>query len=210
MAFACLASGASWAQKNAKSAGKPAEKAADVPLDPQAAVQMANDYLNATRLMTADFIQVGADGREAEGKLYVVKPGRMRFEYALPATMEIIADGAQVAIRDRKLQSQQLYFINETPLKFLLKANIDLARDVKLTNVVSNERNVDITIEDKSTFGGVSTIKLQFDRKDFSLRQWRVTDPQGYQTQVSLHNVDVDSVPDMALFKIPPTSFWPH
>lgn len=210
IAWTCLSGGAALAQKNAKSAAKPAEKAVDAPLDPQIAVQMANDYLNSVRVMTADFIQVGADGREAEGKLSILKPGRLRFEYAMPATMEIIADGAQVAIRDRKLQSQQLYFINETPLKFLLKNNIDLARDVKVTDVASNERNVDITIEDKSTFGGVSTIKLQFDRKDFSLQKWRVTDPQGYQTQVSLHNIDVQSVPDMNQFRIPPTSFWPH
>ena len=65
---------------------------------PQVAIQMANDYFNAYQFMTADFVQIGADGRRSEGKLYVSKPGRLRFEYAQPATMEIIADGVTVAI----------------------------------------------------------------------------------------------------------------
>ena len=44
---------------------KPAdsEKAAVEAIDPQQAVQFANDYFNAAQVMTADFIQTGADGR---------------------------------------------------------------------------------------------------------------------------------------------------
>ncbi len=203
------------AQKHPKPGDKPAKTAPDVvaaqsaPLEPQLAIQMANDYFNTARVMTADFVQIGADGRRSEGKLYVVKPGRLRFEYAMPATMEIIADGVSVAIRDRKLKSQQLYFISQTPLKFLLQDKINLAKDVKVTNVSSTDKSVIITIEDKSTFGGTSTIKLDFDRKDFTLQKWQVTDPQGYDTLVSLHNIDLATVPDLKLFRIPPTSLWP-
>ncbi|MCI4680927.1 outer membrane lipoprotein carrier protein LolA [Rhodoblastus acidophilus] len=180
-----------------------------VPLDPQLAIQMANDYFNAAHVMTADFVQVGADGRRSEGKLYVLKPGRLRFEYALPATMEIIADGVSVAIRDRKLQTQQLYFISQTPLKFLLKDKLHLSKDVKVTGVTSNDKSTIITIEDDSTFGGTSIIKLNFDRRNFTLQQWEVTDPQGYETLVTLHNVDLKTTPDPKLFRIPPTNFWP-
>lgn len=194
-----------------KSAAKLADpaKAAPETLDPQAAVEKANDYFNAAQVMTADFVQIGADGRRSEGKLYVLKPGRLRFEYAMPATMEIIADGVSVAIRDRKLQTQQLYFISQTPLKFLLKDQLNLNKDVKITGVTADPKSTTITIEDSSTFGGASTIKLNFDRKDFALQQWEVTDPQGYQTLVTLHNVDLKSVPDRNLFRIPATSFWP-
>jgi outer membrane lipoprotein-sorting protein len=178
-------------------------------LDPQVAIQMANDYFNSAHVMTADFVQTGADGRQSEGKLYVLKPGRLRFEYALPATMEIIADGVSVAIRDRKLKTQQLYFISQTPLKFLLKDQLNLKRDVKVTGVTSNDNSTIITLEDNSTFGGTSTIKLNFDRKEFALQQWEVTDPQGFQTVVALHNIDLKTVPNRNLFSIPPTTFWP-
>jgi outer membrane lipoprotein-sorting protein len=214
LAASTLISGA-FAQKLPAPEKKPAAKSAEVsksasePIDSQTAVQMANDYFNAAQVMTADFVQVGADGRRSEGRLYVLKPGRLRFEYALPATMEIIADGVSVAIRDRKLQTQQLYFINQTPLKFLLKDELNLKKDVKITGVSSDPKSTTITIEDSATFGGSSTIRLNFDRKAFALQQWEVTDPQGYQTLVTLHNIDLKSVPDRSLFRIPPTSFWP-
>ena len=166
--------------------------AASGKVTPDAAIDRANAYLNSATNLIADFVQVGADGRRSEGKLYVRRPGRLRFEYAQPATLEIVADGTSVAIRDRKLATNDMYFISQTPLKFLLKERIDLRRDVKILGV----------IEDKATFGGTSLIKLIFDPKTFELKQWHVTDPQGYETLVSLFNVDLAQAPDSSLFKI--------
>ncbi len=189
---------------------KLAAKTEAAQLDPDVAVQMADDYFNGARTMTADFVQTGQDGRRAEGKLYVVRPGRMRFEYAQPATMEIIADGVSVAIRDRKLKTQELYFIEQTPLKFLLKSELNLKKDVKVTDVSTVKDKTVITVEDASTFGGTSTIRLYFDAKNFSLSQWAVKDPQGYETLVTLHNIDLSTVPNMNLFRIPNESFFPN
>lgn len=185
---------------SAKSA-KPPASAADK-IAPDTAVERANAYLNSASNLIADFVQVGADGRRSEGKLYVRRPGRLRFEYAQPAALEIVADGTSVAIRDRKLATQDMYFINQTPLKFLLKERIDLRRDVKILGVSENKSGVVISIEDKATFGGTSLIKLIFDPKTFALKQWHVTDPQGYETLVSLFNTDLAQVPDSALFRI--------
>lgn len=181
----------------AKSAATPAE-----PIAPDVAIQKATAYLNSATSFVADFVQIGADGRRAEGKLYVQRPGRLRFEYAQPATLEIIADGTSVSIRDRKLSTQDMYFISQTPLKFLLKEKIDLRKDVKILDVGSDRKGAVITVEDKATFGGTSRIKLIFDPKTFALKQWQVTDPQGYETLVSLFNVDLNQSPDSSLFKI--------
>jgi len=172
------------------------------PLTRDEAIKRAEASLNSSPVMTADFVQIGGDGRRAEGKLYVHKVGRMRFEYAQPATMEVVSDGVQVAVRDRKLNTQDLYFINQTPLKFLLNEKVDLQKDVKLVDVVIDDAGASISIEDKATFGGTSKIKLIFDSKTFDLKQWQVSDPQGYETLVSLFNIDRSSAPDANLFKI--------
>nr|WP_255607986.1 outer-membrane lipoprotein carrier protein LolA [Methylosinus sp. Sm6] len=172
------------------------------PLDRAEAIQRAEASLNASPVMTADFVQIGGDGRRAEGKLFIHKVGRMRFEYAQPATMEVVSDGVTVAVRDRKLNTQDLYFIAQTPLKFLLNEKIDLEKDVKLLDVVTDDAGTAISIEDKATLGGTSKIKLLFDSKTFQLKQWQVTDPQGYETLVSLFNIDRDSSPDPKLFKV--------
>ena len=171
-------------------------------LSPEAIIQRANAYLNGANSFVADFVQTGADARRSEGKLYVQRPGRMRFEYAAPATLEIVADGTSVAIRDRKLATQDMYFLSQTPLKFLLKDKIDLRKDVRILDVTSDKKNAVISIEDKATFGGTSLIKLIFDPRTFVLKQWQVTDPQGYETLVSLFNIDVDQTQDPSLFRI--------
>ena len=181
---------------------KPGDTAKVEQLAPEVVIQKANEYLNSANSFVADFVQTGADGRRSEGKLYVVKPGRMRFEYAQPATLEIIADGTSVAIRDRKLATQDMYFISQTPLKFLLKDRIDLRKDVKILEAASDKKNAIVTVEDKATFGGTSVIRLIFDVKTFALKQWQVTDPQGYETLVSLFNIDLQEKPDPSLFKI--------
>ena len=186
--------------------GKPppvAERPAPfVPMDPATAVQKANAYFNAATSMTGDFVQIGPDGRRSEGKLFVQRPGRLRFEYAPPSTLEIVADGLSVAVHDRKTATKDIYFISQTPLKFLLKDQIDLTRDVKIIDVKSEPTAVTILVEDKATFGGTSQIRLVFDPAKFTLKQWQVTDPQGFDTVVSLFNIDLTKRPDPNLFQI--------
>jgi outer membrane lipoprotein-sorting protein len=199
------ASGAGDAAKAAAAvtaASAAAAAAPQKPLDRAEAIKRAEASLNGSPVLTADFVQIGGDGRRAEGRLFIHKVGRMRFEYAQPATMEVVSDGITVAVRDRKLNTQDLYFIAQTPLKFLLNEKIDLEKDVKLLDVVIDDAGAAITIEDKATLGGTSKIKLIFDTKSFELKQWQVSDPQGYETLVSLFNIDRDSAPDPKLFKI--------
>jgi outer membrane lipoprotein-sorting protein len=43
---------------------------------------------------------------------------------------------------------------------------------------------------------------LKFGAKDFKLRQWTVTDPQGYDTTVAVYNLDAGKKLDPALFQI--------
>jgi outer membrane lipoprotein-sorting protein len=172
------------------------------PFNPYTAIEKANAYFNNAATMVGDFVQVGADGRRSEGKLYVQRPGRLRFEYAQPASLEVVADGTKVAIRDRKLSTQDLYFIQQTPLKFLLKDKIDLAKDTKVLDVTNDPNNTTIIIEDGTTLGGTSKIRLMFDPATYQLKQWLVTDPQGYDTLVSLYNMDFKEKPDPSLFSI--------
>ena len=170
--------------------------------DAAALVQKANGWFNANATLVSDFSQVGADGRRTTGKLYVQKPGRLRFEYASPAPLEIIADGTSVAVRNKKLATQDEYFISQTPLKFLLKSDIDIARDTKILDVTQTASAISITIEDKATFGGTSRIKLIFDPQTNALKQWTVIDPQGFETLVTLANLDLKRKPGAELFKI--------
>lgn len=187
-----------------KSAGSKSSKPF-VPIAPAVAIKKANAYFNKTQTMIADFVQIGSDGRRAQGRLFIEKPGRMRFEYASPATLDIVADGTTVSVIDHKAGTMQQYFIWQTPLKFLVKKKIDLNHDVQVLNVTSTPSQVDILIKDKQAFGGPTKVKLIFDPKTFTLKQWQVTDPQGYQTLVSLFNQDYKTKPNPAVFQLYPS-----
>ncbi len=174
--------------------------------DADKAIRRANTFLSSASTMVGDFIQTGADGRRAEGKIYVQKPGKLRFEYAAPAALEVISDGSSVAVNDRRLKTQQTYSIGQTPLKFLLQDKIDLKGDTQILNVLNSPESTMILLDDRTTFGGTSRIRLIFDPVTYELRQWQVRDPQGYETLVTLYNVDLKQTPDPELFKILPPS----
>jgi outer membrane lipoprotein-sorting protein len=165
-------------------------------------IAKANDFLNTTRFMSADFVQIGPDGRRSEGLLVLLRPGRMLFRYKPPQKMEIVADGRSLEVRDQKLATQDLYLIGQTPLKFLLSDHIDLANDTKVKRVEMDGHAATIEIEDKATLGGTSDITLVFDPDTFELKHWTVVDPQGFRTLVSLFALDLVTKPDPAWFYI--------
>jgi outer membrane lipoprotein-sorting protein len=181
---------------------KPAKERPAPNLTTDEIVAKANDFLNATRFMSADFVQIGPDGKRTEGLLVLQRPGKMLFRYKPPAKLEIVADGRSVAVRDQKLGTQDLYLIGQTPLKFLLADHIDLAKDTKLKRVEIDGRAATIEIEDKATFGGKSDITLVFDPDTFELKQWTVIDPQGFRTLVSLFALDLVTKPDPQWFYV--------
>jgi outer membrane lipoprotein-sorting protein len=172
------------------------------PLSDKAAVERVNAHFNSFGVLSGDFVQTGPDGRRIAGKIYIQKPGRLRFDYAPPSRLEIIADGTSVAIRDRKLNTQDIYPLSQTPLKFLLNERIDLSKDTRVTSVSSKTDGIRVTVEDKSTLGGTSQITIDYDPKSDRLKQWTVIDPQGTRTIVSLANLDLSARPSAALFRI--------
>jgi outer membrane lipoprotein-sorting protein len=172
------------------------------PLTERGIIERANAYFTGMTTMVARFTQIGADGRRLGGTLFLQRPGRLRFDYDPPATMQVIADGSNVAVRDRKLATQDLYFISQTPLKFLLRERVNLGEDIRVTGVQNERDGVRIALEDRSTLGGTSRIMLYFDAQMDNLQQWRITDAQGFQTTVILNNVEKGRPIDQSAFKI--------
>ena len=174
-------------------------------VEPRTAPDLAqlNAYFNAIQGLEADFRQISPDGRAYRGVLHLLRPGRLRFDYAPPATLEVIADGRSVAIRDRRLDTMDTYFISQTPLKFLLAPRIDLARDMRVIDFRREGSLLALTLEDTNTFGGTSRIRLLFAEDPLGLLEWQVIDPQGLETQVILTNVNLEASPPLDLFVIP-------
>ncbi|WP_238119963.1 MULTISPECIES: LolA family protein [unclassified Xanthobacter] len=167
-----------------------------------AMVQRIMDYYNSVQSMTGTFTQIDPDGSRRTGDFYMQKPGRVRFQYDPPSPVELIANGQSVAVRDRKLNTQDITPLGQTPLRFLLAEHVDLANDPHVTGIFQDDRFVTVTMQEQVPMLGTYRLLIQFDTKTSALKQWVVTDPQGYDTQVTLANAQVNKRPDPSLFVI--------
>jgi len=168
----------------------------------RALAERVSAYLANVRTLSGNFVQVAPDGSKSDGEFYLQKPGRIRFDYNPPSPIELIADGSSVVVRDRKLATQDLYPLSQTPLRFLLADHIDLLRDTNLVGVYADDVFVTVVIEERQIIGGTHRLMIMFGAKDYQLRQWTVTDPQGYDTTVAVYNLNTTKQPDPSLFRI--------
>jgi outer membrane lipoprotein-sorting protein len=164
-------------------------------------------YLSSLQTLVGNFVQVGPDGSRTKGDFYIQKPGKVRFEYDDPSPIAIIADGSSVAVRDRKLATQDIYPLSQTPLRYLLSDRIDLLKDTNVVSVTTDDLFISVTIEEKQALVGTSRLMLMIGAKDGQLKQWTVTDPQGYDTTVAVYNLDSSKRLDPNLFKIDFTKY---
>ncbi len=164
-------------------------------------------YLTAVQVLSGDFVQQGPDGRQVKGQFFIQKPGKVRFDYDPSSPIEIIADGSSVVVRDRRLGTQDTYPLSQTPLRFLLSDRIDLLRDTNVVGVYADQAFITIVIDDKHPLVGTNRLMLMFDAKDLKLKQWTITDAQGYDTTIAVSNLDSTHRPDPSLFRIDYTRY---
>jgi outer membrane lipoprotein-sorting protein len=164
-------------------------------------------YLSSLQNLVGNFVQVGPDGTKTKGDFFIQKPGKVRFEYEPPNPIDIVADGSTLVVRDRKLATQDIYPLSQTPLRYLLSDRIDLMKDTNVVNVTADDMFVSITIEEKQALVGTSRLMLMVGAKDGQLKQWTVTDPQGYDTTVAVYNLDTSKKIDPGMFKIDFTNY---
>ena len=155
-------------------------------------------YLRGVENLEGGFLQIGPDGSLAEGKFYLRRPGRLRFEYSPPAKLLVVADGTWVAVQDG-FSPVQRYPLGSTPLGLLLDKKPDLADGARVLGIEHEPGLLRVTLADGSG-KAPGKITLVFDQPVLALRQWIVTDAQGLETTVALRSVQSGVRADNALF----------
>lgn len=159
-------------------------------------------YFNAFTTAEAQFTQVNPDGTLATGRLYIRRPGRMRFEYDPPEASLVIASAGTVAVFDpRSNTGPAQYPLARTPLNLILAPRVDLTR---ARMVVAHRADGPTTVvvaqdPDNPEYG---TLQLVFSAAPTELRQWRVTDDAGRETTVILGELRTGGVLPDRLFDI--------
>ena len=144
--------------------------------------------LNATRALHAKFFQVAPDGGTSTGQVWLVRPGRMRFEYDPPAPFLLVAGHGLLVFNDRQLKQTTNIPLDSTPLGLLLQDNVKLSGDVTVVSFVRQPGQIQVgVVRTKSPGDGVLT--LTFADTPLALRQWTVLDQQRNETRVTLSAV---------------------
>lgn len=166
-----------------------------------------SSYLSSIQTLTGNFVQIAPNGGRSSGNFYIQKPGKIRFEYDPPTPISIVADGSSMVVRDTKLATQDLYPLSQTPLRFLLSDTIDLTRDTNLVGLYADETFITAIIEEENKIIGKSRLMMMIGTTDMQLKQWVVTDPQGFDTTIAVSNLDAGKRLDPSMFKIDYTNY---
>ncbi|MEX2167090.1 MAG: outer-membrane lipoprotein carrier protein LolA [Methyloceanibacter sp.] len=153
------------------------------------AVNRINAYFNGITNLQGSFEQVDPNDKRSTGRFYVQRPGKIRFDYAPPSALRIVADGHSLAIEDFDLKTVEKYPIKSTPFRLLLTDSVDLGRDARIVGVESQEGTLAIALEDK-TGDAAGRIKLSFNTgPELALKEWLITDAQGLTTKVTVTDI---------------------
>ena len=143
-------------------------------------------YLTDLGTVETTFTQVAGDGSLATGKLYIQRPGRMRFEYDPPNNALVIAGGGSLAIFDPVSDGVPTqYPLNRTPLHLILAREVDLARSNMVVDHTGDATATRVVAQDPER-PELGTIELVFSSDPVELRQWIITDQDGGVTTVIL------------------------
>jgi len=165
-------------------------------------VQTVSDYFAALQNLKGDFVQTGADNKRMKGKFFVKRPGKFRFDYALPSKQIIVSDGEYLAIQDLDLNNEDRVALDQTPFRLLLRKDVDLLRDAKIMEVQQADDLIVLGLEDKSP-DTPGKIKLFLATKPtMELKEWVTTDAQGLDTRIELSELVKTDDLDGNLFKI--------
>jgi outer membrane lipoprotein-sorting protein len=167
----------------------------------RAQVAKISSYLSGLSTLVGNFVQVASNGSRTTGELYMQKPGKVRFAYDPPSPLDIVSDGTTLVVRDRKLATQDVVPLSQTPLRYLLSDRIDLMKDTNVVSVSSDDVFITVTIEEKALVG-TQRLMLMIGTKDNQLKQWTITDAQGYDTTIAVYNLNTQKKPDPELFRI--------
>jgi outer membrane lipoprotein-sorting protein len=173
-------------------------------------ISRAEQYLNHITTLKARFLQVSSNGAQAEGVAYLSRPGKMRLDYLPPNPIQVFARDGMLVYYDRQLQQTSYVDVDQTPAGVLVRAQIRLVGgDITVTAVRHGKGTLELDMV-RSRDPGAGSITLIFEERPFALKQWRVRDPQGQVTTVSLFDAQTGITLDPSIFHFVDPQFRPN
>jgi outer membrane lipoprotein-sorting protein len=161
-----------------------------------------SSYFNAMTTAEAQFSQITDTGETSTGRLFIRRPGRIRFEYDPPEATLVVVGGGQVAVVDPKSSDEPLRFpLRHSPLNLVLEREVDLAQRDMVVAHFEAESQTAVTLQDAEN-PDYGFIQLIFTNNPVQLREWIVQDNSGGRTQIVLDSLTEGGRLSNVLFNI--------
>lgn len=144
-------------------------------------------YLSNIGSITSDFSQVAPDGSITNGKFFMKRPGRMRWQYNPPTPILMISDGSVLTYYDYELEQVSNLPLDSSLIGFLAQEKIEFSGTVTVEKFEAEKGTTRVTLVQtgKPTDG---KLMLEFSDEPLQLRNMVVTDASGQMTTVLLQN----------------------
>ncbi len=153
-------------------------------------IAKAENYFKTLTTAKSRFVQTAPDGKQTRGNFYLSRPGKLRFEYDAPIKDFVVADGLFIYFYDDQLKQQSNAPISQTLADFLLRKNLKLSGDLKVTQIKRDGGLMQMTmVQAAEPNAGSLTLGFQ-ETPGLQLKKWQVRDATGNITEIELFNVE--------------------
>ena len=155
------------------------------------------EYLVDVKTLQANFTQINDTGEIMTGKLFLKKPGKIRFSYDNPHSLQIVSKQQALLIFDPKNSGSGplTYPLSSTPLGFLIKNDM---------RKLINESSKSFELDDK-IFLNIQKpqyrISIEFKKNPISLVGWEFENKIGEIISISLNNIKTNDFISNEIFK---------
>lgn len=175
-----------------------------------APIEQLKTFLNASSSLSADFKQVtlnktGQAAHTSQGKFYLSRPGKFRWNYQKPFSQEIVSNSDKVWFYDADLEQVTVKKLDEslgsTPA-LLLTGKVDLEQKFILEEQGSEENMHWVKLSPKNEESGFKYILIGLDNGQ--LGGMELSDNFGQLTRIYFSNIKINPELGRELFDFKP------
>jgi outer membrane lipoprotein-sorting protein len=182
-------------------AAMPAAAQGTLSAEDRATLAQAQTYLQGLTSAQGNFVETSGAQRR-EGRFWLQRPGRMRFEYTNPSGLLVVSDGSNVKRYDPRLNVFRQVPLGATPLSTFLARNVRFDQGVRIDRVTRMASGAfAITARDARRPEEGSVI-LSFAGNPIRLHEWTIRDAQGGSTRTQLISLTPASNLAASLFQL--------
>jgi outer membrane lipoprotein-sorting protein len=159
--------------------------------------------LDRIQTLTANFTQKNPDGTIFKGKLFLKRPGYIKFLYESPADMVILSNREHLIYFDPSTKQTSYLSLENSPAQLLLEASLNFKKHATLVSFEEMACHTKIILKTHKTR---QFITLFIDPAEKEITGWVTKDPQGNEIVLEFSDIVKNPNlcdPELFVFKKP-------